>query len=229
MTSVQGLGKSDAGQIAMFFTRDELFRALGDADREYLAEICRFRRWKKREILFHEGDSADAAYLLVSGQVQLSRPAGDGREVVIATVRPVRLFAEVVLFEDPLYPVTSTALTAVRAIRIPRQGFLRLIDENSGFRHRFIGLLMKRQRYLTERVRYLTLYDLEERFFRYLAAQYGRGPVMYPGISRKDMAAAIGTTPESLSRLLGRLKADGTLRWEGDRIELSGDPFPSQE
>lgn len=215
--------------VLTMFERFELFRALSEEDRIQMASMCRVKHYEKRSFLFHEGNPADAAFLLVKGQVQLSRQTETGREIVIATVHPVRLFAEVVLFEATSYPVTASAVTRVEVIRIPRRGFVNLIDANPGFRHRFIGLLMKRQRYLTERVRYLTLYDLEERLFSYLKLHYGAQNIIRPGISRKDMAAAIGATPESLSRLLKRLKDEGTLVWDGNRIVIRAFPHLSGE
>jgi CRP/FNR family transcriptional regulator, dissimilatory nitrate respiration regulator len=205
--------------ILVFLAQNELFRHLSRSDLDRLADSCCLRTHKKRSILFHEGQEGSIAYVLVRGQVRLSRHSESGKEIVIRSVRPGDLFAEVVLFESGTYPVTAEALTEVRCIDIRREAIRALMDD-SDFRDRFIGLLMARQRYLTGRVQYLTLFDVEERFFAYFQDHFGKSSVVKPEVSRKDLAAAIGTTPESLSRLIRRLTDEGRLSWKGGKIHF---------
>ena len=79
---------------------------------------------------------------------------------------------------------------------------------------------MTKQRYLAERVRYLTSYDVEERFWRFLREQFGEAERIEPGMSKKDIAAAIGATPQTFSRLTQRLKASGAISWDNNTIVL---------
>ncbi|MBN1296030.1 Crp/Fnr family transcriptional regulator [bacterium] len=221
-------GKLRQGQVVTIMAclaRQELFSALAETDRRILADRCRLMSCQRRSFLFHEGETAEAAYLLERGRVQLTRQAEDGREVVIRTVLPGQIFAEAILFESAVYPVSAAILSDSRVVRLPRSGLVDLIDQHPGFRIRFIALLMRRQRYLTEKVRALALYDLEERFFRYLTDMYGASRIIRPGITRKDLAAAIGTTPESLSRLLKRLKERQWLCWSKGTIEIAFNPY----
>lgn len=211
--------KTESSGLLMLLAQNSLFRGLPGKHLEGLAAACSLRTYRKKSYLFHEGESGRIAYQLVRGQIQLNRRTEDGREIVIRSVRAGEVFAEVILFESDRYPVSAVALTEVRCILIDRSGFQRMMDDVE-FRNRFIGLLMERQRYLAARVLYLTSFDLEERFFRYLADHFGPGPVIEPGISRKDIAAAIGATPESLSRLISRLAADGRISCKGHTLTL---------
>ena len=77
------------------------------------------------------------------------------------------------------------------------------------------------QRYLAERVRYLTSCDVEQRFAIFLRDQHGMKPVITPGIPKKDIASAIGATPETFSRLMQRLSAEGLVRWEGRALHVA--------
>ncbi len=217
------MAASDRSSIVAFLAQNSLFQGLPPEYLARLAGYCLLRTFRKKSVLFSEGESGRSAYLLIRGQIRLSRQTEDGRDVVIKSVRPGELFAEVILFESDDYPVTAEALTEVRCIAIDRSEFHRLLSDEL-FRNRFIGLLMERQRYLTGRVQYLTSFDLEERFFRYLHEHIGNRTVFEPGISRKDIAAAIGATPESLSRLIRRLTAEGRIQWKGRVIHL-GEPL----
>jgi CRP-like cAMP-binding protein len=57
--------------------------------------------------------------------------------------------------------------------------------------------------------------------YHFLKEQFGDAPEILPKVSKKDVAAAIGTAPETLSRVLLRLKSAGKLHWIRDKISIS--------
>jgi CRP-like cAMP-binding protein len=195
------------------------FRGISEKNIRALAAICIPKTVDKRKILFLEGEKGHSLYILAQGAVQLYKTTADGREIVIKTVRPGEIFGEVILFEKNLYPVSAVTLEKGLLLRLPKLQFDCLLASDS-FRRDFIGMLMSKQRYLTERILYLTSHDVEERFFYFLEEQYGRREEYRVSLSKKDIAAAIGTIPETFSRLLLRLKQEGTISWEGERLSL---------
>ena len=124
------------------------------------------------------------------------------------------------IFERDIYPVTALALRNSAVYEIPKRDFLRLLDEEQ-FRNDFIGMLTRRLRYLTDRILCLTACDVEERFAGFLREQYGIRERYALGIAKKDLAAAIGTVPETLSRLFLRLKKQGRIAWRGKELRVS--------
>jgi CRP-like cAMP-binding protein len=199
---------------AVILSQSDFFRTLNSANRKRLAEICLLKNFKKRELLFIEGDKAHALYLCIRGSIQLYKMSADGQEVVIKVIRPGELFAEAVLFEMDRYPVSAVALEPGQVYMLPRAQFHCLL-ENSDFRSDFLANLMGKLRYLTEQVQSLTSSDVETRLFRFLKEQYKDRKEIKINLSKKDVAAAIGTTPETLSRLLVKLKKENKLIWEG--------------
>jgi CRP/FNR family transcriptional regulator len=198
----------------------EFFRGISPPSLRSLAAACIPKRVSRREVLFHEGQEGDSLYILAAGAVQLFKTAEDGREVVIRTLKPGEIFGEVVLFETNRYPVSAAVLADGVVLRLTRlqADCLLAVD---GFRKDFIAMLMRKQRYLAERILYLSTRDVEDRFFDFLAEQYGRREVYRIPLAKKDVAAAIGTIPETFSRLLLRLKEEGRGSWEGERLELA--------
>jgi CRP/FNR family transcriptional regulator, dissimilatory nitrate respiration regulator len=205
--------------IASALSHSGLFKELSAEHLRALAERSFARHVPKREVLFLQGDEGHSVYLLLSGQVQLHKNAPDGSQTVIKVVGPGEIFAEVVLFEQRSYPVTATALADSHIILIPRKGINDLLAEER-FRNDFIAMLLKKQRYLAERIYYLTQCDIEERFFRFVHEHYGSETKVTIPLSRKDIAAAIGATPESLSRLVQKLEEAGKIKWRGKELEL---------
>ncbi len=205
--------------IVALFDHSDFFKGVGAHSKELLAGICIEKSAAKKETLFAEGDRGSALYLLATGAVSLYKTTTEGREVVIKVVRPGELFAEVILFEQDRYPVSALSMTASRLFVLPKARFYSLLD-NVEFRNDFIGMLMRKQRYLADRIRHLTTNDVEERFFIFIREQYGDGDLIVPALSKKDMAAAIGATPETYSRLLTRLAGEGKIALEGKTIRL---------
>lgn len=196
------------------------FTGLSPDHRRAIARACAVRELGKRDTLFREGDTGSAFFLLVKGQVQLHKLSPDGREIVIKVVRPGETFAEVVLFEEPRYPVTAVALTDAIVLAILKRDLHRLLDD-AGFRNDFVAMLMRKQRYLTDQIRNLSTADVEDRFFRFLRDQYGAKDEIEVAISKKQIAAAIGVTPETFSRLIRKLTQEKKLSWTGKRLRLN--------
>ncbi len=215
-------------KIERYINEAPFFKGLSEEHRRELAAICNLRQVKKRGYLFHEGDRGGNMFLLVDGNLQLHKNTEDGREVVIRVVKPGDVFAEVVLFEKERYPVSARAVTEAAVLSFPKEGIHRLLAEE-GFRNDFIAMLMAKQRYLAERIQELTTKDVEHRFFTFLRSQYGEKERIHTPLSKKDIAAAIGTTPESLSRLILRLHEDKVIDWQGKEIRILSNPWEWME
>ena len=196
------------------------FSGASSAARAALARQCRLHEQKKRATLFREGGAGRSLFLQVSGRTGMMKTAPDGQQACMKVVKPGELFAVVVLFGESPYPVTAEALDDGLVLELPAVAVRKLLDEPA-FRDRFIATLLERQRYLADQVRRLTHDPLEHRLLAFLRDHYGERPEIAPGLSKKDVAAVLGVTPESLSRLLKRWAQEGSVRWTGRRIQVS--------
>lgn len=197
------------------------FRDMSRQSLTLLADICVPKTVVKNGLLFSEGERGRALFALVSGQVRLFRTTSDGKQVVIKVVQPGEIFAEVILFEADHYPVTAEAIGESLVYALEKDRLHGLLSD-SGFRDDFIGMLMRKQRYLVQQIQMLTTSAVAERLFAFLRDHYGENESFTVSLSKKDIAGAIGATPETLSRLLLRLKENGTLIWEGHDVRLQG-------
>lgn len=206
-------------QINQHLSQTALFKGLSSESRDKLAAVCFCEQVPKKDILLFEGERGNAFFQLISGRIQLHKTNEDGKETVIRLIRPGNIFAEVILFEQDVYPVTATAVEDSEVIRLPKREILALLNKEH-FRNEFIAELLKKQRYLVQQIQRLVAYDIEERFFLFLRDHFGTQCVITPGLSKKDIAAAIGATPESLSRLILRLQKRGILHWKGKQLKI---------
>ncbi len=198
--------------------RTSLFGGISDTSRRALAEICLPRQVKRSQIVFTEGQKGYAVYVLVTGSIQLYKLAPDARRIVIKVVKPGELFGEVVLFEQGSYPVSGVALRDSLLYAVPKHQFVCLLEDKS-FRSDFLSGLMAKLRYLAEQIKYLSAHDVTDRLLLFFREQYGReGRIMCP-LSKKQVAAAIGVAPETLSRVLVSLRDQG-MTWRGGVVTV---------
>ncbi len=197
----------------------DFFRTMPAVSKRAIAAICIPRVMGKRETLFREGEKGHSMYLLAQGTVQLFKTSAEGKEVVIKLVKPGEIFGEVVLFEMDRYPVSALSLTPAEVFLLPRRQFhCLLVDER--FRTDFIAMLLAKQRYLADQIFRLSAMDVEQRFFHFLRDHYGEKERYEIRITKRDVAAAIDALPETLSRLLLKLREEGTMTWDGDTLLL---------
>jgi CRP/FNR family transcriptional regulator len=196
--------------ILKFIEHADFFEGASKSSKEMLAGICMHKQILKKEVIFNEGDRGSAFYLLATGSISLHKNAPSGKDIMIKMVQPGEIFAEVILFEQNCYPVTAICVKSGALFSIPKNQFYSLLNDER-FRNDFLSMLMRKQRYLTEKIRYLTMHDVDERFFQFLHEHYGDQKKIRLSFSKKDIASAIGTTPETFSRLLTRLVNDGKI------------------
>lgn len=199
--------------------RTDLLGELSPESLELLTATARIRRLAGNERLFTEGEAAAFVYVLDSGSLRLFRSDHEGHEAVFHLVRPGELFAEVVLFETDVYPVSAEAREDSRVVVIPVSRVRALLEQET-FRRDFLATVMRKVRFLGNQVFVLSSCDVRERLLRFLEQRYGTRSVYTIELSKKEVAGAIATTPETLSRVLSRMEADGTLSWEGATIRF---------
>jgi CRP/FNR family transcriptional regulator len=205
--------------IERILKQSNFFKDLTDENLRAIAEIAIPKKFGKKNTIFSEGQDGHSIYLLVHGAVKLYKSSPQGKEVLIKIIDPGEIFGEVILFEKEQYPVTATTLRDSLVLMLPKFQIHCLLNIEK-FRNDFISMLMRKQRHLAERILYLTAHDVEERFFLFLKEQYGQKDEYLINMSKKNIASAIGTNPETLSRLIMRLKKDKKIIWEDKKITL---------
>jgi CRP-like cAMP-binding protein len=198
----------------------KFFEGISRGSKETLAKYCLPVQRPKGTVLFHEGEPGEAMYLMARGRISLHKLSPDGREIVIKVIQPGEVFAEVILFEKKLYPVTAVALTEILVFKLLRRDLLDILRQED-FRNDFIAMLLRKQRYLAEKIQQLTSQDVEERLCTFLLEQYGQKEQIQVDINKKQLAASIGATPETLSRLLQDLNKRKCLTWKKGVITIN--------
>jgi CRP-like cAMP-binding protein len=205
-----------------------LFGELGAEDLAALAAVARTRRYQRGEVIFRQGDPGDALHILLSGRVKISSPSDTGVEAILTTLRPGEWFGALALLDGAPRSASATAVDAAETLVLPRDRFRQLVDDVPSIRDHVLEALAHELRRLTRHVEELHFLDIAGRLaarLAYLAEEQGGlpdgGELRLDGpLTQGELASMVGSTRQSVNRLLGNLVADGLLRVERDAIVI---------
>lgn len=197
-----------------------LFSDLNQAELDLIEQMAARKEFRKGQLIFGEGDRSRGFYLVVSGAVKIFRVGPDGRERVLHVVEANESFAEASLFMEE-YPAGAEALAATTVIVVDKNGFKQLLVQDSKLSFKIMGSLVKWLAHMRNALTDITLKEVPGRFASYvlsLSAEPNK-PIKV-SISKTTIAQMLGTTKETLSRLLHRLAQHRILTYRGNQIRI---------
>ncbi len=190
----------------------------------HIVTMTRIVRPDAGEVLFRQGDPCLSFYAIQSGSVKLYRVQMNGREQVVNHLQAGATFAEAALLSLRRFPVNAIVMEpSTVLLQIGGEAFLELFRSDARLAPAMIGSLCVRLASLIERVEELSIVQAGARLARWLLRQRTQGtdePVIELSLAKKDLAAHLAMTPETLSRLLGRWQDEGWIRNERTAVVL---------
>ncbi len=171
-----------------------------------------------------EGDAAERLGLLVAGKARVFHLAADGRMIAFETLGAGDALAAVAALAGGRYPANIEAVTPATVAWLPREAVLDLAAHEPAVARNLIADLAGRVINLTSVVQTLAL-DVPGRLARYLfqrslaAGQATAEGLRVPlGMTKTELAASLGTVPETLSRAFAKLRDEGVLEVKGAEV-----------
>lgn len=191
-----------------------LFESLDGERLDYVACCAELLHVPKGEHLFREGDAARYLYGIAAGGCKLYRltPAGD--EFVVHIQKAGDLVAEAAMFDVRSYPANCIATEESRVVRISAKGFVALLLDHPELGLDLMHAYSRRLRSFVTALEDLSLRDVKSRLARYMLGNSDiRDGVECCSLpcSKKELAALLGTIPETLSRTLREFKNKGAI------------------
>src|SRR4051812_13347278 len=130
-----------------------LFSHLDERQRSRIGDLMTIRRFDAGTAILRQGSSAVALYLLLDGQVEVSRePEEGGRAVTLATLQPGDFFGEMAVLDDDTRSSTVTALEPSRCALLSRWELLQELRRHPDLAIELIRVLARRIRHMDERL-----------------------------------------------------------------------------
>lgn len=196
-------------------------------EREELLGLAKVRNYRKGAILFRAGIKGNMVYILESGRVKISQLSTTGREMILWFCLPGELFGLASVPSVGPRLVYAQACTEARVHCIARADFLNFIRGNANVSGELINLLLGRLYVLCDALLNASSECTEDRLLRLLSRlrhQYGR-PVgdelcLDIPLTQQEIADMIGSSRQTVSVLLNRMKQRGSIRVAQRRLFL---------
>jgi len=196
----------------------DLLQWLSDAAREMFRREAKNHRLPARTLIYAEGERGRKMYRIVSGTVRLSVARASGREVIYKFFEPGDCFGVSVCIDQEPYPQTAEAASDTDVQVIGMEAFNRLRQVDRSFDHALLRLATRQMRLLSAFTAESHLDDLPARVAsRILTATESFGQPVERGIrlkvhlSQTELALQVGTSRQSVNRILRQLQDDGAL------------------
>jgi len=202
----------------------QLFSGLPPAELETIAGFSQLRNVDKDSYLFREGDPSEGFYVVQKGSLNVHRVSVTGKEQVIYVFRTGESLAEASVAGDRGYPANARAIEASAVVVIPKAPFLALLARRPELGLRMLGSMSQHLRVLVGLVEDLTLKDVETRFIHWLLkrckSETQTETTVELGMTKRVLAAELGTSSETLSRTFARLRAEELLAVSGNTLKV---------
>ena len=203
----------------------QLFAGLPSADLEKIADVAVLKSLEKGEYLFREGGPAHGFYVVQRGAVNVHRVNAAGKEQIIHIFRAGESFAEGALTTATGYPADARALEPTQALLVQKDGILALLQRQPELALRMLGSMSSHLRVLVGQLEDLTLKDVETRLANWLVRRcpnpQGQSPVKIElTMTKRLLAAELGTGSETFSRTLAKLRQQQLLAVKGKTVTV---------
>jgi CRP/FNR family transcriptional regulator, dissimilatory nitrate respiration regulator len=195
-----------------------LFERLDLATIARLLRGARVTRVERGVTLFAQGDPADRLFAVLEGWVKLARETSSGHESVIGVLGRGESFAEAAALQGGRFPVDAVVVERARLLVIPAQRFLGHLREQPEIAFNILAAMSRHLRSLVQQIEQLSTRTTVERVAGFLLtlAEPGAAQADLPlPLDKALIAGRLGMRPETFSRALARLRAEGVDEVDG--------------
>ena len=168
--------------------------------------------YPKNKILFQQGDEADHFYIVLSGWVKLYRQLSSGEEAILHVFTSGESFAEAAMFNGHRYPATAEIVSDARLVSINCNHFERQLRETPRIAMGMLASTALHMKQLVTEIEQIKGRNSAERlafFLLKMCPEHAISAVVELPYEKSLIASRLGIQPESLSRLLNKLRGYG--------------------
>jgi CRP-like cAMP-binding protein len=116
--------------VAQLLKKVAIFRELDPDEIALIADVCKEEKFVSGEYIFREGEHGNRLYLIVDGEVRISRDVPGSGEEALAILKPGALFGEMAVFDRTERSTHAISNGGTTALTITRPDFEMLLDFN---------------------------------------------------------------------------------------------------
>ncbi|HMV27579.1 Crp/Fnr family transcriptional regulator [bacterium] len=205
-----------------------IFSGLGIKDLEKIANVAFQRSYTKEQVVLFEDEGGQTLFIVMTGQVKISRISEDGREVILAVMAEGDFFGELSLLDGQSRSANVVCTKDAEMLLINRDDFLNLLSEFPQIAIQLLRELASRMRKSDSQIKNLSLKNSTGKVagtIARLAEDIGipnnGSTIEIPNLpTQQDLANMSGTSRETISRVLQRFINDGYVSKDGNKLVI---------
>lgn len=206
--------------------RVPLFSTLTDEEFSRLQHIFILRAYRRNQIIFMEEETGNYMYLVLTGKVKVAKASSSGKETILAIHKAGDFFGEMSLLDGKTAPATVSAMEDSKIISVSGTDFHKYLMHNEKVLMQIISVLCARLRegWQTQsfssskadsRIR-MAIYELARRH----GVQDAHGTIIDLKITHQELAEMVGTSRETVTRVIAHLRDEGIIEVDQRRMTL---------
>ncbi|MFM6954011.1 MAG: response regulator [Sphingobacteriaceae bacterium] len=198
----------------------------GLAELERIIKERKTRPFKKKQIVYYEGDQATGIYIVLSGKIKTFKQTKDGRELLTGMSGPDDYLGVHTLLANDVYHDTAEVIEDASLCLLPKENIQELLDQYPDIGKEFIKLLANNLQDKEEQLLQLAYHSVRKRLSEVLLrlskseSKNTDDPALNFKVSRENLAAMAGMATETVSRTLSDFKDEGLINKQGSNIEI---------
>ena len=173
--------------------------------------------------IFNEGEECRSIFVILSGTVLIQKIDSSGRYFNVGEAAVGEIMGSNVMFSDhTFYPLSTTAITNVKLLSLPRELVIKLCQVNVHFLESLLRISSGKAFLLTKRLNEVTVQTLKQNITRFLLAEADRQATRLIRLpfTKKEWAEGLGVQRPSLQRELKKLEDLGYIKVNRNLIEI---------
>ncbi len=204
-----------------------LLSELSDTDLGNLAANKSKITYKKGQVLFYQGTIPLGIFCVHSGKVKISRVGPDEKEQILSIAKENDFLGYRSLLSEDEYSVTATVSEEATICFIPKDDFLTVLKSNPLFMEKVLKLVCGELGIVEQKLSQFIGKNVRERLaatLLMLKETYGMdGQISEPiaiNLTRRDIANIIGSTTETVIRIISEFKDEGLIEMDSRKIRV---------
>lgn len=208
-----------------FIRRVPLFATLTDDEFKSFEHIFHVKSYRKNQVIFLEEEVGNYMYIVLAGKVKVDKTTPEGKESILAIHRAGDFFGEMALLDGKTAPATVSAMEDCRVASINKSDFNHFLMRNQKIVQQIIQVLCVRLRHVWEQIQSMSYSTADARIrgaLLQLSRKHGvadsRGVIIDLKVTHQELAEMVGTSRETVTRTLARLREQNIILVEHRRI-----------
>jgi len=208
-----------------FLKKVPIFSELSRKDLESIIQVAHSRRYGKDNVILIEEEAGQTLFIVVTGQVKISRISEDGREVILAVLAEGDFFGELSLLDGQARSANVTVMKDSEMMLIHRDDFLALLKSFPQIAINLLRELASRMRKSDAQIKSLSLKNATGKVtatLLRLAEDIGvadeKRLIIHSLPTQQDLANMAGTSRETISRVIQKLVNDKIVHKDGNKM-----------